>query len=217
MSISNEKICPDCKEVKSRSDFYSYKNKTLAYCKSCSNRRATAYQKKVGYKKSDKAWAKSERICEQCQAGYYPKTTWQKTCSKKCGIDFQNSKVLAKPKKQSYCLRCGESLESKRANALYCSRTCLSMDHTFKHRSKTRVSSTARRYEIFTRDNGECYVCRIQLDFKKLEIDHLIPVSRGGDNSAHNLASSCLFCNRSRGDRIGIRQLEKLFELRPQV
>lgn len=217
MPITNDKICPDCKELKSRSEFYSYKNKTLAYCKTCSNKRSTAYQQKVAYKKSDKAWAKVERTCQQCKAGYFPKTTWQKTCSKECGIVYQNSKVLPKPRKETNCLRCGESLQLKRSDALYCSKTCLSMDHNFKHRSKTRVASVPRRREIYLRDDGKCYICGCSVDAKLFEIDHLVPASRNGDNSISNLATTCRSCNRSRGARIGIRQLEKLFELRPEA
>lgn len=88
------------------------------------------------------------------------------------------------------------------------------MDHTFKHRSKTRVDGVARRKEIYERDQGKCYMCGKELTFKSFELDHLLPVSRNGSNGKENLAVSCQSCNRSRGTKLGIRQLQKLFELR---
>jgi NAD(P)-dependent dehydrogenase (short-subunit alcohol dehydrogenase family) len=34
-------------------------------------------------------------------------------------------------------------------------------------------------------------------------VDHLVPVSRGGDSAGGELVASCLGCNRSRGNRLG--------------
>jgi hypothetical protein len=154
------------------------------------------------------------RVCEYCQNSYVVTRHWQKTCSYKCGYYFQNSKKKQDISNFGNCARCGKSLAHKKSHALYCSTTCKSMDHTFKHRSKTRFATTARRQEIYIRDNSSCYMCLTKLEFSKIELDHLIPVSRGGDSSSENLAVSCMFCNRSRGSKIGIRQLEKLHELR---
>lgn len=35
-----------------------------------------------------------------------------------------------------------------------------------------------------------------------LEYDHIVPVSRGGSNTARNVELLCEVCNRSKGDRI---------------
>ena len=155
--------------------------------------------------------------CPECQTSFIRKSYQQIFCQIACQIKNSNRRNNAWRVNVNLCVRCGNSLIGKRGNAIYCSKTCKSMDHNFKHRSKTRTSSIARRHEIYLRDNKRCYVCFIELDLSAVELDHLIPVSRGGDNAPSNLAISCLLCNRSRGDRIGIRQLEKLFELRPQV
>ena len=164
--------------------------------------------------KSSTAWNRSPRICECCNSNYEPVTKWQKTCSQKCGITFQNNKKKRSQTNFGSCLRCQKSLHNKKSHAIYCSKTCKSMDHTFKHRSKTRVSKTARRAEIYMRDNESCYMCDKKLSLAEVEIDHLLPVSRNGENGSENLATSCKRCNRSRGSRIGILQLRKMFELR---
>ena len=101
----------------------------------------------------------------------------------------------------------------KKAHAIYCSKTCKSMDHTIKHRSKTRFTSVARRHEIYLRDNKKCYMCNKELGVKDFHLDHLIPVKKGGSNESNNLAVSCPYCNRSRGTKIEEKQLAKLKEL----
>jgi len=166
--------------------------------------------------KNNKNWDRAQRTCVFCLNTYEPIRYWQKTCSYKCSYTSRN-KIKPRPINSGTCLRCSKSLTNKRANAIYCSKTCKSMDHNFKHRSKTRVLSTARRAEIWERDGQKCYLCQRPITLKQLEIDHLIPVSKNGSNSPTNLAASCSTCNKSRGNRIEEAQIKKLAELRNQV
>ena len=158
-----------------------------------------------------------QRNCLQCGQSYEPTTQWQKTCSYACGYKYQNNKRKRDVTNNGFCLRCNANLEHKKSHAIYCSKTCKSMDHTFKHRAKTRSCGTARRREIYERDAKQCYMCRVDLQLNEIELDHLIPVSKGGDSSPNNLAVSCMFCNRSRGATIGIKQIIKLDELRTRI
>jgi hypothetical protein len=154
------------------------------------------------------------RICQFCGKDYIPKTSWQKTCSYQCGYYLQNAKNRRGITNFGNCKRCNKSLEHKKSHALYCSRTCKSLDHTFKNRPKTRPVNTARRQDIWLRDQGRCYICQKQVDRFNFELDHLLPISRGGSSDPSNLAVSCRFCNRSRGNTIEPVQLKKLYELR---
>jgi len=156
----------------------------------------------------------NERICVFCSNTFIPIRKWQLTCNYECGYRYQNSKK-PRPINTKQCLRCGNNLTNKRGNAIYCSRTCKSMDHTFKHKNRGgKPLTTARRRLIIERDGSTCYLCQDTLNLKNVELDHLIPRSRGGDSSPNNLSVSCLRCNRSRGNRIGIEQLNRLRELR---
>lgn len=54
------------------------------------------------------------------------------------------------------------------------------------------------RNRIYKRDNFQCAYCGSK---KNLTIDHVIPKSRGGDNSWENLITSCITCNREKGNK----------------
>src|SRR3990172_8245951 len=52
---------------------------------------------------------------------------------------------------------------------------------------------------VWNRDGGKCVKCGSQ---EKLEFDHIIPLSKGGSNTARNVQLLCETCNRSKGDSI---------------
>ena len=52
---------------------------------------------------------------------------------------------------------------------------------------------------VWKRDSGKCVKCGSQ---EKLEFDHIIPVSKGGSNTARNIQLLCEKCNRSKRDSI---------------
>lgn len=75
-----------------------------------------------------------------------------------------------------------------------------------KQRAVARFDSPVRepipeqvRHEVWRRDNGRCVVCGNQ---GRLEFDHIIPVAKGGANTARNLQLLCEPCNRTKSDRI---------------
>lgn len=53
---------------------------------------------------------------------------------------------------------------------------------------------------IFERDHYKCKYCG-QVG-GKLEVDHIIPISKGGTNSLSNLTTSCRKCNRQKKDML---------------
>jgi 5-methylcytosine-specific restriction endonuclease McrA len=55
------------------------------------------------------------------------------------------------------------------------------------------------RFKIFERDKYLCYKCGKQLTRFSATLDHIQPVSKGGDNSFDNLVTACLHCNSRRG------------------
>lgn len=55
------------------------------------------------------------------------------------------------------------------------------------------------RIEVWRRDQGCCALCGSR---ESLEYDHIIPVSRGGSNTARNIELLCEKCNRSKSNNI---------------
>lgn len=51
------------------------------------------------------------------------------------------------------------------------------------------------RYEILRRDNHTCRYCGGTAPDVTLTVDHVIPVSLGGDNKPENLVAACRDCN----------------------
>jgi hypothetical protein len=58
-----------------------------------------------------------------------------------------------------------------------------------------------KRIAIYLRDGLACVYCGASLESEQMSIDHIRPRSKGGSNSATNLVTACLKCNRCRGDR----------------
>ena len=59
-----------------------------------------------------------------------------------------------------------------------------------------------RKRRIYKKTNGKCYLCNNILDFEKMTIDHVIPVSKGGSGLFHNLMPAHEKCNQKKGDKI---------------
>lgn len=57
------------------------------------------------------------------------------------------------------------------------------------------------RLKVFERDGYLCKYCSKQLTRFTATLDHVQPVSKGGDNSIANLVTACLHCNSRRGSR----------------
>lgn len=55
------------------------------------------------------------------------------------------------------------------------------------------------RIAVWRRDSGKCSNCGSR---ENLEYDHIIPVSRGGNNTVRNIELLCEKCNRSKSDEI---------------
>ncbi len=57
------------------------------------------------------------------------------------------------------------------------------------------------RLKVFERDGYKCHYCAKQLTRFSATLDHIQPVSKGGDNSYDNLVTACLHCNSERGNK----------------
>lgn len=54
---------------------------------------------------------------------------------------------------------------------------------------------------LFERDENLCMYCGGQFSSSQLTRDHVVPVSRGGDNVWENCVTACRRCNQAKDDR----------------
>jgi hypothetical protein len=66
---------------------------------------------------------------------------------------------------------------------------------------KRKSLSKKSRFEVFKRDSFTCQYCGSKAPDVILEVDHINPVSKGGDNDILNLVTSCFECNRGKGNK----------------
>lgn len=67
----------------------------------------------------------------------------------------------------------------------------------YQTRRDRRAVTDVMRWEVWNRDNFTCQVCHSRMF---LEIDHIIPVSKGGANIVSNLQTLCANCNGRKRD-----------------
>lgn len=63
---------------------------------------------------------------------------------------------------------------------------------------KRKPLSKSTRFEVFKRDGFRCQYCGRSAPDVVLEVDHIIPVAKGGDDDIMNLVTSCRDCNRGK-------------------
>jgi CRISPR/Cas system Type II protein with McrA/HNH and RuvC-like nuclease domain len=64
--------------------------------------------------------------------------------------------------------------------------------------AKRKSISTRTRFDIFKRDSFTCQYCGQTPPKVILEVDHIVPVCKGGDSDEENLITACFDCNRGK-------------------
>ncbi|HEY4424962.1 MAG TPA: HNH endonuclease [Pyrinomonadaceae bacterium] len=72
---------------------------------------------------------------------------------------------------------------------------------TYINVRRRREASGMKRLRIYMRDKFRCQYCGDKKAAGDLTLDHILPRSRGGDNSPVNIVTACVSCNNRKGDR----------------
>lgn len=92
------------------------------------------------------------------------------------------------------CAECAQSFEADLKRCPVCRRKRKLQRRQLLHaadRQRGRISKTKRR-GIYERDGHRCLACGSE---KKLTLDHIVPISKGGTNDESNLQTLCEGCN----------------------
>lgn len=92
------------------------------------------------------------------------------------------------------CRVCGKSLNNKRNT--FCSPRCVR--DFFMQTDWRRV-----REVVYVRDGGICMKCGKKVSRDNFHVDHIIPISKGGDEwDLNNLELSCPNCNLKKSNKL---------------
>ena len=82
---------------------------------------------------------------------------------------------------------------------------CLAKESSEENKKEKKCRSPISpklRFDVLQRDNYTCKYCGVSGVKAELEVDHIVPVSRGGKDELDNLKTACFDCNRGKGDRV---------------
>ena len=57
------------------------------------------------------------------------------------------------------------------------------------------------RHHLYGKQEGVCVGCDTNFPFRVMDVDHILPISRGGTNHIDNLQVLCSGCNRAKGSK----------------
>jgi 5-methylcytosine-specific restriction endonuclease McrA len=72
---------------------------------------------------------------------------------------------------------------------------------TYINIRRRREASGMKRMRIYMRDKYRCQYCGARKSVNDLTLDHILPRSRGGDNSPVNIVTACVPCNNRKSNR----------------
>lgn len=80
-------------------------------------------------------------------------------------------------------------------------------------RTRRKRFSVKDRLAIYRKTEGHCYLCGEFVDFDSFEVEHHIPISKGGTNDLDNLYCSCTTCNAIKRDIYPQEFMEKISQI----
>jgi 5-methylcytosine-specific restriction endonuclease McrA len=152
-----------------------------------------------------------DRKCLNCKKNFKPFRHTSFFCCKRCRYIYSRNNGTNKYEKKiniyknKECQLCKKEFTPNSHNQKYCCKECLEKSN------KNVVNGS--KLVIFLRDGFTCIYCgRSSIeDGVRLHIDHIIPVSKGGEDVASNLITSCEQCNVQKGTKI--IELKRIIEV----
>ena len=66
--------------------------------------------------------------------------------------------------------------------------------------SQRKIFSETAKKCLYAHYNGKCAICGKHIKYKRMTIDHIVPLSQGGTDDYENLQLACHACNRMKND-----------------
>ena len=150
------------------------------------------------------------RECSICGGAIPSRPGAGLTCSEECG------RIRDRERKREYYHR---HRDEYRERARAWRKTEAGRAHSAREYNKRRrllegaVQVSWVRSEIAERDGWECYLCGSEIEPDDLNIDHVKPLSLGGDDAPWNVAATHAACNFSKWNSFPEVAMWKVLEL----
>lgn len=146
----------------------------------------------------------------------------KKFCSDLCREFYDR---IRRPAKVHIVRRCPNCKQPKQFSGTYCSKDCYRqsdhgklMQRQGRHRRRAKMQNAQVEevdpLVVAKRDKYKCHICRKRVDMNldvrhrsSATMDHLIPISLGGDHTYANIRLAHRACNSSKGNRAINEQL----------
>lgn len=168
------------------------------------------------------------RLCKYCGDEFKPNRHNQLFCKKQCrskNLKLKQKGLSGVKGDGRLCSWCGEKHNS--TSKKYCGDACkakaLSLGRNSKRRA--RLNSVPRLnfdlIDVIKRDGTDCKYCGIKTTDSNrdmethINIDHIIPLSKGGHHALYNAQILCRVCNTKKGNKIYDTDLVRASELWP--
>lgn len=150
--------------------------------------------------------------CVQCNNPILYNNRKNKFCSRSCAASYNNKKYVKRKRERKYCKSCNTILKSGQQN--FCSTKCYGVYYT-KYDEETRIKVTKQQRRIHKANYRARLVAQIPPDAdlkaiaefyrncpKGYEVDHIIPISKGGLHTLENLQYLTKSENCSKGAKL---------------
>lgn len=161
-------------------------------CKQCGN---------VWFAKQSKSFC-SDSCSKDFYSARYATTDWSKLTCKSCGAIFAADRRNGRPPR--YCKTCDKSVKDEVRRK--CKRASRSKRKALE---KTGYAQAFDPIEVLERDKWKCKLCGVNtprhkrgsIDQDAPELDHIIPLSKGGAHTKENTQCACRSCNCAKSGR----------------
>lgn len=228
--IIKEVICKECSETFKAHKVYCHKQKTWRYKIFCDRKCAAIYNGRLNRKPKKPRLVPRYPIdmCLECGSFYIKKVSNHKYCSTVCRVTYNSKKTWGEDNWQPrICRYCGIEYRNSYGSIRksFCSKRCANKFHKYNNNKSVYVLRRAgykadyfSPFQVFERDKWKCRICgcktpkglRGTYEDDAPELDHIIPLSKGGSHTTYNTQCACRRCNSSKSNRT-IKQGEQLF------
>ena len=203
--MSNTKLCLECKETKELSEFYEDKRTKFGYSRSCkaciqkynktyyklNKQKMDEYSKKYYKQNEDKLKEQHKQYAKK----YYKNNRVQQL------IKLREYYCKNKDRFKNYRKRNKDRINKMRREWLKRNPHKASC---YSNKRRAALNKSESNYTINEWTNlcnttgNKCLQCNKQ---EELTVDHIIPISKGGNNDISNIQPLCGSCNSSKGTK----------------